>query len=182
MSSETPGERLRRVRESFDLSTDQVARRIGKAPSTVRAHENGQNGIKPGMAAKYAAIYRTTPEWVLFGIGDEPSKDADTSGSPTGVDHHLRAWREHRHMSVKELSRRSGISSQLIDDIERGEADLSVKVLGALAEALQTSPGFVIDHDPGRLDPTWTEATEAVPAERRSEVIQILKVFGGSKR
>jgi len=62
-----PGERLRAARVAADLSVEQLAERIEKAASTVRAHENGQNGIKAPMAERYARALNVTPEWLLYG-------------------------------------------------------------------------------------------------------------------
>lgn len=62
-----PGERLRDARNAAKLSVEQLAERIEKAASTVRAHENGQNGIKAPMAERYARALGVTPEWLLYG-------------------------------------------------------------------------------------------------------------------
>lgn len=74
-----PGERLRAARTEARLSVEQLAERIEKAPSTVRAHENGQNGIKPPMAARYARALNVTPEWLLYGkvAGQRPEPSLD---------------------------------------------------------------------------------------------------------
>jgi len=62
-----PGERLRDARTKAGLSVEQLAERVQKAASTVRAHENGQNGIKAPMAARYAKAVGVSPEWLLYG-------------------------------------------------------------------------------------------------------------------
>jgi SOS-response transcriptional repressor LexA len=62
-----PGDRLRQARIDAGLAVEQVAERVQKAPSTVRAHENGQNGIKAPMAARYARALGVSPEWLLYG-------------------------------------------------------------------------------------------------------------------
>ena len=65
-----PGERLRRARLNAGLTIEQLAERIQRAPSTVRAHENGQNGIRSAQAARYAAELKVAPEWLLYGQGE----------------------------------------------------------------------------------------------------------------
>lgn len=62
-----PGARLRELREAAGVSVEQLAQRVGKSPTTVRAHENGQNGIRPPMAQRYARELNSTPEWILYG-------------------------------------------------------------------------------------------------------------------
>jgi transcriptional regulator with XRE-family HTH domain len=62
-----PGDRLRQARADAGLTVEQLAERVQKASSTVRAHENGQNGIKAPMAARYARALNVSPEWLLYG-------------------------------------------------------------------------------------------------------------------
>lgn len=71
----TPGGRLRAMRKVRHLTVDQLAERSNRSQSTVRAHENGQNGIKPDAAEAYASVLKVAPEWILFGTG-EPEADA----------------------------------------------------------------------------------------------------------
>lgn len=65
----TPGDRLRELRLRANLSVEALAERVGKAASSVRAHENGQNGIKAPVAAQYATALGVAPEEILFGSG-----------------------------------------------------------------------------------------------------------------
>lgn len=71
----TPGERLRTYRKGARLTADELGRRAGmvlgrdrplSAP-TIRAHENGTNGISPEMAEAYARVLRVKPSDILFG-------------------------------------------------------------------------------------------------------------------
>lgn len=62
-----PGDRLRDARTKAGLTVEQLAERVQKAASTVRAHENGQNGIKAPMAQRYARALGVSPEWLLYG-------------------------------------------------------------------------------------------------------------------
>lgn len=64
-----PGERLRQRRTALGMSVEDLAVKAGMAPSTVRAHENGQNGIRLPAARKYARALSTTPEWIMFEAG-----------------------------------------------------------------------------------------------------------------
>lgn len=64
------GQRLKLLRKERRLNVEFVADTIGVAPSTVRAHENGQNGFNAELAARYARLYEVSPEWLLFGTGD----------------------------------------------------------------------------------------------------------------
>lgn len=76
-----PGERLRQRRTALGLSVEQLAVKGGFAPSTVRAHENGQNGIRLPAARKYARALSTTPEWIMFEAGAAESSANDSMPS-----------------------------------------------------------------------------------------------------
>lgn len=62
-----PGDRLRRARLSARLSVHELSERTGLGGSTIRAHENNQNNIKPDIAEIYARSLGVPPEFLLFG-------------------------------------------------------------------------------------------------------------------
>lgn len=71
---------------------------------------------------------------------------ADKNGGPNN----LRAWREHRGLTQEQLAARvvPPTSTNMIQYLESGERGLSLKWLRRLADALETTPGFLADHDP----------------------------------
>lgn len=77
--SDNAGARLREARKQRGLSVTQVAERAGFSDSTVRAHENGQNKLRPEPAEVYSRILRLDVAWLLYGQGaplDELPEDA----------------------------------------------------------------------------------------------------------
>lgn len=74
----TPGERLREIRMRARWTVEQLADAVGIAASSVRAHENGQNGIRANVAERYATALGVAPEDILF-VGDRVA----TSPRPT---------------------------------------------------------------------------------------------------
>lgn len=64
------GERLRQARLKAQLSVAQVAKRAGYSESGVRAIENGQNGLRPDAAERFAPILGVTAGWLLTGEGE----------------------------------------------------------------------------------------------------------------
>lgn len=64
------GERLREARRHASLSVDQLAERTGYSASGVRAIENGQNGLRPDAADKFAPVLGVSAAWLLTGDGD----------------------------------------------------------------------------------------------------------------
>lgn len=77
--SDNAGVRLREARKQRRLTVAQVAERAGFSESTVRAHENGQNKLRPEPAEVYARILRLDVAWLLYGQGaplDDLPEDA----------------------------------------------------------------------------------------------------------
>lgn len=77
-----PGQRLRAAREAIGLTVEQLALRVGFAPTTVRAHENGQNRLRPLVASAYATALGKTPEWLLFGAGKAAAAGVREESTP----------------------------------------------------------------------------------------------------
>lgn len=71
MSAPEPKDRLRQARTRLGLSRAQLAAKLGKSQSMIRAHENGQNSIQPEIAASYARELGVSPAWILYGSDDE---------------------------------------------------------------------------------------------------------------
>ena len=63
----------------------------------------------------------------------------------------LRAWREFRQMSQEELAAKVDTTASVISMLELGERGLSAKWLRRLAPALNTTPGYLLDHNPNEL-------------------------------
>ena len=86
--------------------------------------------------------------------------ETDSNGGPN----YLRAWREYRKLSQVELAEKAGTTHQVIGYLERGRTQLSAKWLRKLAEALDTTPGMLLDHDPHELSADiidiWAHASD----------------------
>lgn len=90
---------------------------------------------------------------------------------------HLRAWREFRHLTQEQLAEKVGTAGNVIGLLESGERGLSHKWLLKLAPALETSPGFLLDHDPNDVDTSFIDAVMSVPADARPQVLEIVRTF-----
>ena len=60
----------------------------------------------------------------------------------------LKAWREHRGLTMEQLAELVGTSSGQIAMLESGERGLSTKCARKLAAALETTPGTLLDYPP----------------------------------
>ncbi len=90
---------------------------------------------------------------------------------------HLRAWRLHRHLTQEALADKIGTTKAVIGNLENGDRGLSDKWLRRLAPALGTTPGYLLDHDPGDLPTDILDIWADVPEENRSTARAVLEQF-----
>ena len=61
--------------------------------------------------------------------------------------------------------------------MESGARKLSPKWLRKLAPALNTSPGYILDHDPNDLPTAILDVWAEIPAESRDQALRVLESF-----
>lgn len=70
MSEQFERLRLARERAGFEGPTD-AATYFGWNPVTYRSHENGQRGLRPDIAKRYARAFKVSAAWLLTGEGED---------------------------------------------------------------------------------------------------------------
>jgi transcriptional regulator with XRE-family HTH domain len=176
-------ERVKWARGRRFPSATAAALALGMEPGTYRCYERGPRSAKfipleYNHAKLFARAFNVRWEWLLDGLGVPwLSKDGEEDKPETKPGNNLRAWREYRGLSVAELAKTSGLGLQTITELESGASDISDKLLRALAPALSTTAGRLLDFDPEEVDPTIFDAVIAIPKERRSQALAILKTF-----
>lgn len=83
-------------------------------------------------------------------------------------------------MTLEQVGEAIGTTKAVIQQLESGRMGLSHKWLLKLAPVFNTTPGFLLDHDPNDLDTAYLEAALAVPKERRGQALHILETFKGT--
>lgn len=96
---------------------------------------------------------------------------------PNGGPNYLRAWREHRGLSQPELADKVGTSHQVIGYLERGRTQLSAKWLRKLAEALDTTPGHLLEHDPTEMQADILDIWSHINERDRAQATRVLRSF-----
>jgi transcriptional regulator with XRE-family HTH domain len=104
------------------------------------------------------------------------AKKPKKHGKGGGPGHFIRQWREHRDLTLERLAERVGLTHGTLSRIERGKTAYTQPVLEALADALNTTPASLIMRNPADPDAFW-DLLEAIPAQSRSQVGEILKTF-----
>lgn len=101
------------------------------------------------------------------------AKAASTKNSAN----HLRAWRELRRLTQEQLAEKVGTAGNVISLLESGDRQLSPKWLRKLAPALNTTPGFLLEHNPNELPTEFLDIWNEVPEERKAQALDVLKTF-----
>ena len=97
----------------------------------------------------------------------------------TGLGPRLRAAREERGLSVRELARRIGCSASLISQIERGVSVPSVGVLYSLATELGSSSDYLLFGSPVAAGPDAGAAVSSRPIVQRGGGRKIIDLASG---
>lgn len=98
-------------------------------------------------------------------------------GADDREDNHLRAWREFRHMTQEELADACETTGSVISLLESGSRKLSPKWLRKLAPVLDTTPGYLLDHDPNNLPTGVLDVWASIPDENKAQALAVLETF-----
>jgi transcriptional regulator with XRE-family HTH domain len=88
----------------------------------------------------------------------------------------LKEWRQYRDLTQEQLAERVGWSVGNISQLERGQQGYSDEGLAMLAEALNCTPGQILDVDPTNDDAIWSLWERAEPGQRRT-LLEVAKGF-----
>lgn len=90
---------------------------------------------------------------------------------------YLRQWREFRKMNQDVLAEKVGTTKAVISLLENEKRPLSSKWLRKLAEALDTQPGHILDHDPNELPADVFDIWEHIDKKDRAQAARVLRTF-----
>lgn len=88
----------------------------------------------------------------------------------------VRAWREHRQLTLEQLGSRVGMSHASVSRVERGIQDAPISVFDQLADALGTDTASLFMRDPRDPEGIWSIWDRARPGERR-QIAEVAKTI-----
>ena len=100
-----------------------------------------------------------------------------TKDDKNGGPNFLRQWREHRGMTQLELANAVDTVPNMIQYLENGSRGLSAKWLRRLADALDTTPGHLLDHDPSELPADILDIWSHISKGDREQAVRVLSAF-----
>lgn len=90
---------------------------------------------------------------------------------------YLKQWRLYREMSQDELAAKIDTTKAVISLLENEKRPLSSKWLRKLADALDTSPGYILDHDPNEISADIFSIWNGIDQIDREQAARILSTF-----
>ncbi|AMN55973.1 transcriptional regulator [Roseibium algicola] len=78
-SDYTLGERICKARDASNLSTAQLARRLGIKTSTLQSWESDRSEPRSNKLVLLAGILNVSPTWLLVGRGTPPVSESSTT-------------------------------------------------------------------------------------------------------
>jgi len=67
----------------------------------------------------------------------------------------IRAWRQHRHLTLEQLAGKIGLTASALSMLERGQRGYNQDTLEAIAIELQTDVPSLFILDPGKPEAVW---------------------------
>jgi transcriptional regulator with XRE-family HTH domain len=76
---DTMGGRIAQARDTLNLTTAQLARRLGVKTATLSHWETDRSEPRANRLHMLAGVLNVSPAWLLMGRGEAPSADADAA-------------------------------------------------------------------------------------------------------
>lgn len=99
--------------------------------------------------------------------------ETEKNGGPN----YLQAWRKFRRISQEELAEAIGTTKAVISLLEAGQRPLSAKWLRKIAPVLDTTPGFLLDHDPHELPTDVIDIWSNIEDRDKPRALRVLESF-----
>ena len=71
----TIGGRIQRARQALDLTSAQLARRVGITTATATSWETNRSQPRANRLTMLAGVLNVSPTWLIFGLGDSPTDE-----------------------------------------------------------------------------------------------------------
>lgn len=97
---DTMGGRISRARDALDLTTAQLARRLGVKTETVHAWETDRSEPRSNRVTMLAGMLGVSPTWLLTGIGELPSAPVVNSELHVMMTQLAKLKRTHESMGI----------------------------------------------------------------------------------
>lgn len=175
----TIGNRIRVRREELGLSQEELAHKLGyKSKASISKIELGERQLRQKNILAIADALQTTPSYIM-GWDNKKSEN----GELMTIGNRIRIRREELGLSQEELAHKLGYTSRVsISNIENDRRALRQKSIKAIADALQTTPSYIMgweeeksSENDDNLKSAIIEMVKNIPPEKREDFIRYLE-------
>lgn len=175
----TIGNRIRVRREELGLSQEELAHKLGyKSKASISKIELGERQLRQKNILAIADALQTTPSYIM-GWDNKKSEN----GELMTIGNRIQIRREELGLSQEELAHKLGYKSKVsICEIEKGRRQLRQKSIKAIADALQTTPSYIMgweeeksSQNDDKLKSAVIEMVKNIPPEKREDFIRYLE-------
>jgi transcriptional regulator with XRE-family HTH domain len=106
--------------------------------------------------------------------------DAVCQNATVGNQNYLRQWREKRGLTQEQLAEKVGTVKGVISLLESEKRPLSSKWLRKFADALDTTPGRILDIDPDEVSADILDIWDHIDADDRPRAMRVLRSLTGT--
>lgn len=134
------GERIKKVRRTFNLTQQEFAERIGIKRNTVAKYETNRGEPIGAVVSLICREFGISEEWLRYGAGGMKTQETFPDSSEINIKEGIKYFRELKHLSQEELAEKIGVSQDALSMYERGEDVPDYGKLICLANVLEVSP------------------------------------------
>ena len=116
---------------------------------------------------------------VCYPCDDLSGVVCDNATMQSGTNY-LRQWRKKARLTQEELAEKVGTTKAVISLLESEGRPLSAKWLRKLAEALNTTPGRILDVNPDEANADVLDIWDHIRAKDRPTAVRILRSLTGT--
>ena len=99
---------------------------------------------------------------------------------PTEERNYLRAWRKKKGLTLEQLAEKVGTTRSVVHLLENEQRPLSAKWLRKFAEALDTTPGRILDVDPDEASAEVLDIWDSISKRDRPRAVRVLRSLTGT--
>ncbi len=132
--------RIKAIREKYNLNRNQFARTIGISPSAIQYIEIGKTKPSIDTIKKICEIYDESADWIISGKLQNETKEKINMN----IGERIRAERKKKGLTQKELGELIGRSAAQITKIESNQADMPLSLFIKICNILHISPNYLI--------------------------------------
>ena len=112
------GQRVHKLRISYDMTVDKLSELLGLTTHTINAIEKGKRGTKVPSWIALSTIFNTSLDYLLAGAGEEPKKITEESSAYELLSYMQDTLDSHQLLKMAELAKIFSLNKYSREEID----------------------------------------------------------------